>query len=633
MSVAGSRSLPFRGKLAVVCSLCLALWLGSYFSPAGGFAAWETHWVDRLQWLRLQLRGGDPVPEGLCLVVLDEASIAYLDRPEMFWVGDMARLAQAALDSGARAVAFDFIFAGSSRGVSPAVQDELSAQRERLLVTLATGKVALGDFVDSTATPGSHNHPDLDSVARSLGSLCSLNILSDPDGRYRRYLPFVGVGQKADAEPGPSLAVWLARQLGASVEWEASGLALHGQPVPLEWSGSEPVLRSFYRIPNPPLISAATLWQKLDRGQPLSELKDKVVLVAPWADSMGDFRASIYDYSSPKADLGGTRGVEHHLAALQTLLRGQPLVPYPRWLGALCSGTMWGLLLWLGLRVSGYRQALAAGCTLALHTLATAWAFLWGDLWLPFWGPVAGALLGYATGYEWRYWMVERQRRFTLDMFSRMVAPQVVEKVLSDPRLQQLGGVQRRVTVLYTDINDFTPMCEKHTPSEVIVMLNEYFEAMVSLVFQREGMLKQFVGDEIMVIYGAPMEQPDHAARAVNTALDMLEKLQEMERAAAGADGFFDIKVGINTGDVVVGHVGSHKHMEYAAVGDDVNLGARIMATTKKLGVSILVSEVTKKEAEPHLPEVEWISHGVQAFKGKTAQMEVFEVRRRRTTS
>lgn len=114
------------------------------------------------------------------------------------------------------------------------------------------------------------------------------------------------------------------------------------------------------------------------------------------------------------------------------------------------------------------------------------------------------------------------------------------------------------------------------------------------------------------------------------TGLEMIERLEEMKAEANGREGFYEVKIGINTGDVVVGNVGTAKRMEYAAVGDDVNLGARIETLTKKLGAFLLVSAATKKEAEGHLPEIEWVSRGVQQFKGKTAEMEVFEVRRKK---
>jgi class 3 adenylate cyclase/CHASE2 domain-containing sensor protein len=563
------QSPPRWGLLAVLSVVWLAFALGWWLAPTNSFAAWENSWLDHLQRARLRLRGPQPTDSRFLLISVDEETLDYLAKPQIFWLDDFAELSQGLLDGGARAIAFDAIFANPSQGISPALQAELEEDRLKFLQVLASGKVALGYLPDDDRL-GVHNHPDLEAVCESFHNLCSLGLIADPDGFYRRVYPTL----PGKDRPNLSLSLWLAEKLGAQVQLNGGRPRVDGQQVPLEGSAPHLTLRAAYRDPDPPFISAALLLRQLRSGQKLTLAKDRVCLIAPTATSLGDFRPSIYDDLASKRDLGGTMGVEHHLAAAQTLQRGTYIRVYPAWLGGLLSAVLCLMMLALGYAAVSWWWPAA---TLLAHLLAGIVAFSFANVWLPFWGPLLAGLLGYTAGYQWRYLTVERQRRLTVELFSRMVSPQVVDKVLSDPGLRQLGGSQKRVTVLYTDINDFTPMCERHTPGEVIVLLNQYFEEMVRVIFRREGMLKQFVGDEIMVIYGAPVEQPDHAARAVETALDMLERLAEMEQAAGGQDGFFDIKVGINTGDVVVGHVGSDKHMEYAAVGDDVNLGARIM--------------------------------------------------------
>jgi len=606
--------------------LLLSAALGWWMSPGQAFSGSELSWLDHLQVLRL--RKGQTLPTSRVLLIgVDESTIEWLDKPPMFWLGDFAQLGDALLQAGASGVAYDFIFPSPGEGLGPALSAEFASQRESMLVLLTTGQVALGYLPDSEASPGSHSHVDLERAAETFDALCSLGLVADPDGRVRRIYPVVGQGTSGAR---PSLAVWALKQSGFPLEWKEPPLR-GGSPlaaVPLE-PGSEPSLRISYRVPQRNVISAADLWRRLKKGEPIDEVRGKVCIIAPTATSLDDFRPSPLELLASKREQGGTLGIEHHLSALETLENGWFIRPYSPWLGLTLSVALAMILGLIGYHIKGRRSWLVGGLTLVVHASINLAAFVLANVWLPFWAPLGGGLMGFAAGYQWRYSTVERQRRLTVQMFSRMVAPQVVERVLADPSAQVLGGVHRRVTVLYTDINGFTPICERHTPAEVIVLLNHYFEAMVGIVFDHEGMLKQFVGDEIMVIYGAPADQPDHAARAVTTALDMLERLLQMKEEAQGADGFFEVKVGINTGDVVVGHVGSERHMEYAAVGDDVNLGARIMATASKLGVSILVSEVTKREAEPHLPDVEWISHGVQSFKGKTAQLEVFEARRR----
>ncbi|HEY3999920.1 MAG TPA: adenylate/guanylate cyclase domain-containing protein, partial [Candidatus Xenobia bacterium] len=224
--------------------------------------------------------------------------------------------------------------------------------------------------------------------------------------------------------------------------------------------------------------------------------------------------------------------------------------------------------------------------------------------------PVAGVSV-----YAWRFGFVWR-------MFGRYVST----TLLQDTALLELGTASRRhVTVLFTDINNFSTTCERHTPDEVIGMLNRYFEAMNAIIVESGGWIKQFVGDEIMVIYGAPDSHPRPEHAAVETALRMVAKLADMRRAAKD-DGFFEIKAGIHTGDVIVGNVGSRHRTEFAAVGDDVNLGSRIMGMTKGLRATILISGATEEKVQD-LPGVVFVDHGLQPVKGRHEPVRVFEVK------
>jgi class 3 adenylate cyclase len=210
--------------------------------------------------------------------------------------------------------------------------------------------------------------------------------------------------------------------------------------------------------------------------------------------------------------------------------------------------------------------------------------------------------------------------RFLRGMFGRYVSL----SLLRDRALMELGyASKRRVTVLFTDINDFSTICERHNALEVISMLDDYFAAMNEIITASGGWIKQFVGDEIMVIYGAPDTHPNPERAALETALKMVAKLQEMKAAAEGEDGFFEIKAGINTGEVIVGNVGSRHRTEFAAVGDDVNLGSRIMGLCKQVGATILLSEATYSQVRD-LPGVEFTDHGEIPVRGRVGQVRVY---------
>jgi len=572
----------------------------------------ELRSTDLLFVARYAVQGPQPIDPRVVIVGLDEACYKKIGKPFALWEPDFARICTGLLDAGAAAVALDFVMPNvplDNPNVPPELLQLVTQGRLTLMQALTTQKVVLGDLPDDSDHWGTHSDKILMETALEYGNLAMLTVIADRDGVHREVPLFAS---RPDGTRMLSLAAVNSAQRA-------------------EGDMRQPSLRVNYPGPHDSFrrLLMSSVLDSLESGLGMPDVKGCVCLIAPWSSESQDFRAAPFNLL-PDHD---TFGIEIHAAALNTLLTGNGLWAAPP--------GVWYLLCILGSYALFFtaselrfkRSVIYGLLVIAGWFLVVLYAFT-RNYWLPLCAPATAWLLAYLAGFMGRYYTVELKRRSTRDMFRRMVAPEVVEHVLHNPDALKPGGSHRRVTVLYTDINDFTPMCEGSQPTEVIDMLNRYFEAMVTIIKANKGMLKQFVGDEIMCIYGAPASYGDDAARAVNTALEMLEKLQEMEEQDPTGRGFYDIKVGIHTGDVVVGHVGSMDHLEYAAVGDDVNLGARIMATTKKLdNVKVLVSDVTRREAAPLLPHIEWISHGVQSFKGKTAQMEVFEIRRRQAAS
>ncbi len=161
--------------------------------------------------------------------------------------------------------------------------------------------------------------------------------------------------------------------------------------------------------------------------------------------------------------------------------------------------------------------------------------------------------------------------------------------------MAKLGGERREITVLFSDVRGFTTFSEQHSPAEVVATLNEYLGAMTDVIFRWEGTLDKFVGDEIMVFWGAPMPQPDHAARALGCALDMRKALEGLHgKWAWEGKPFLEAGIGINSGEVLVGNIGAQgKKMDYTVIGDHVNLGARVEGLTRKFNRPILLTEYT----------------------------------------
>ena len=214
------------------------------------------------------------------------------------------------------------------------------------------------------------------------------------------------------------------------------------------------------------------------------------------------------------------------------------------------------------------------------------------------------------------------QEAITRERFQRLLSPAIAQQVIEGKVEVKKGGEERNTTVLFSDIRGFTAMSESQSAQFIVDMLNEYFERMVEVIFQYEGTLDKFVGDEIMALFGAPVAHSDDAYRAVKTALDMKHVLAEFNRERA-AQGHQEIRIGIgiNTGDCVAGYLGSSKALEYTVIGDTVNTGARLCSLAK--AGEIIISQSTFDAIKDHFEVLELPATQV---KGKAQALKIFNV-------
>jgi adenylate cyclase len=215
-----------------------------------------------------------------------------------------------------------------------------------------------------------------------------------------------------------------------------------------------------------------------------------------------------------------------------------------------------------------------------------------------------------------------REKEMIKHAFTRYVAREVVEEILKDPEHLVLTGERREATVLFCDIRGFTPLSERLSPEDVVSLLNEFYTLMIETTFKHDGTLDKFLGDAVMAVFGAPIAHPDHATRAVRTAIAMQEGITNLNEARA-RDGKerIDVGIGVAVGEVVAGTVGSGERMEYTVIGDSVNLASRLESNAKP--GRILISGRTYDKVR-HLVEV--VPLGPIKVKGKEEQVEVYEV-------
>jgi adenylate cyclase len=232
-----------------------------------------------------------------------------------------------------------------------------------------------------------------------------------------------------------------------------------------------------------------------------------------------------------------------------------------------------------------------------------------------------------------KYAYSERQAKEIRNMFASYVTERVVNQLINNPSMIKLGGERKIVTVLFSDVRGFTSLSEKMPPEKVVELLNEYFKAMTEIIFKWEGTLDKFIGDAIMVFWGAPLPQEDHARRAVKCAVEMVNQLKILQKKwKAKGKPLLDIGIGINTGEVLVGNIGVEgKKMDYTVIGDHVNLASRLEGLNKKFGTKIIISEFTLKEIESELLRGELEGMRIKglvevAVKGKEKPVKIYEV-------
>ncbi|NPU84257.1 MAG: adenylate/guanylate cyclase domain-containing protein [Syntrophaceae bacterium] len=316
--------------------------------------------------------------------------------------------------------------------------------------------------------------------------------------------------------------------------------------------------------------------------------KDKIVIVGATAIGIYDLRVTPFSSVYP--------GVEIHATVIDNILR-KNFLQRTAWTSLVDFLSIIGLGLLIGLvlpRFNAVRGLLFSAVVLAGFIVVNTLLFTRMNAWLNLIYPVLVILTVYVGVTVYRYITEEREKQKIRGAFQYYLTASVINEMLKDPTKLKLGGDKKNLTVLFSDIRGFTTISEKLSPEELVHLLNEYLTAMTDLVFKYNGLLDKYMGDAIMAVWGAPLDQPDHAERACRTALEMLDELKKLQnRWESEGRPRLDIGVGINTGDMVVGNMGSQMRFDYTVMGDSVNLGSRLEGINKEYGTNIVVSEFT----------------------------------------
>jgi adenylate cyclase len=560
-----------------------------------------------------------PDPD-VVLVDIDEKSLASMEKEAGRWPWPRvvyAELLEGLAAQKPRAIVFDILFTekDSFRPQDDAAFAETAARHANAYfpllrlppagdakgIRLAELAPELGLVRSRSADPQARIAlvPPLALPSETYGRTGLITFREDADGVGRRYLLRETVGG------------WSIPSLPARVAFDL------GFPVPdqddlvLAWRGG---VHGF------PRASFSDLYEDFNRSarkRPADEFTGKIVIIGAAATGLQDLRVTPLGSLHPGAEILGT--------AIENLKNGRQMRYAPAWWAALV-GVLLLALLFAAFQSNADARLIAIGLGIASAVIvAGSWLYAGRLLLIPVLTPLAAAWTFYLAGAVAGFLRERHARREAVAQFSRFVNPHVVKQLVERGGIEG-AGQSREVTLLFSDIRGFTTLSETRRPEEVVALLNRYFSMQVDVVFRHGGSLDKFIGDAIMALWGAPLDDAQHARHAVACALDMADTLAEFKRELGEAARDFDVGIGIHSGRAVVGLIGSDKRREYTAIGDTVNLASRIEGLTKEAKRRILVSRETVEQCAGAF---DFVSCGTFPVKGRAQPVELFEPRRK----
>ena len=601
--------------VAAIALVCAAASVSPAARPIRGLS------LDILTALRWELfgRSHDPAASPAVVVAIDEESLRtapFNGSPMLTWTGEIGRVLAATLEGGAKVAGFDVVIPNSLEQSEIPFGDGMLGEKVRgfdrdFLRALAgastQGKVVLGEVLGGRSIMPA---PGQRIAVRQRQNIRPLNDHTDSDDVVRRLPLSFAIGDSKV----PTMAVELAaRALGTAPQFDERGrMTLAGYRVP-------------GRVPNTmtlnfeggaddiPTFSFADLRAcavKNDKDYFRRWFDGKVVIFATVLDiedrrmTSKRFATGIEGARAPRCAAESTQvtavsrtstiaGVYIHATAVNNLISRNAVVepgPLVRFLisalfAVLAAVAAWrfrplsAALAWMAVIVASI-----AGATIAFnHALA-----------LPIAEPFLASLFALAATIGFRFVVADKDRRLLQKSFALYLAPHVINRMLSSNKLPELGGETRNVTVFFSDIEGFSLIAEKMSPDSLMELMNEYLSAMTDVIERHGGYVDKYIGDSIVAVFGAPADDPDHAANAARAALDCCTQLAELNASSAAFQEYkLAQRIGINSGEALVGNFGSRRRFNYSVMSDAVNLASRLEGANKFYGTTVIASETT----------------------------------------
>ena len=586
-------------------------------------AASGTTWLQRIEWIsfdwRMQHLGAHrPAPENIALVLVDDASLQYMDRLVGRWPWPRSVFADLIdfINLGEpRAIIFDMLFVEHQQGAEGAAHDRRLMDATREAGRVFHAMQLMEDNMDE-GNPKAVDPPLPDNLRNRFGfhgqpaASRYNNYLIPIDGLYQAAAGLGMVSVEPDADnvlrrsrlvssyqgalfPALSLAPLLQPGLVPEVRLANGRISRDGRPVPLAADGSYLVnmYRGFDTYSASGLLDSIAALHAGDIDKMMLDpaaFAGKYVFIGASAVGLHDLKTTALGKPVP--------GVNFHASVLGNMLAGDFLLPPDRAtthlaILVLALAAALGILLtrrlWLQLSLP---LALAAA-----YVGTSCWLFAHNQVW-ELVAPLAALALCAVSAYAFLLFTEGREKAKIRRMFSQYVSPAALAMMTDQfEEYTAVGaGHKETVSVLFADIRGFTSLSENNAPEAIVQMLNHYFAAMTEAIHRHHGTIDKFIGDAIMAVWGAPIKSATHADDAVRAALEMRQQLIGINAWLAQRGGApIDIGIGINSGEVVMGSIGSALKADYTVIGDNVNLASRLEGLTKIYDCPILVSEST----------------------------------------
>lgn len=614
----------------------------------------------------------DPTDAPVAVVAIDEKTYRtepFKGVPKVFWTKQMAKVVNALLDAGVAVVGFDLILSTSVERYIKGYDRDL---RLALKKGADQGRIVLG----STTLAGEPIEPlDIYRLLVRGDNIRSLNVVKGGDDVVR-YVPMFfrpaaaggagdagGAERPSDSRLVPSMSLTVAsRLLQTPPRVDGTGVAFLGdyaipaqrdRHMAISINGKETELANdllvdLYRGPSSiPTFSLADLYYCAEAGRAdffRKHFENRAVMLGTVLDVEDRKLTSIrfaqrgpgptapetcmpgMDPTTIRAQEPWQRqlipGIYLHAAAISNLIRGEALRPLP---DAMSIGISFVLALAMGLGVmltTPVRAAaiLAAGMNTWIVVVTAAFIAGWV---LPLFSPIlaAGTTLVALIGY--RYAVTDRTERHIRKAFGRILAPTLVDRMVESKQMPTQGGELREITVWLSDLEGYSTISELLPPSELVDLLNSVYTVMSDTIEEYGGFVAQFVGDAVVAAFNVPLDDPDHAEKGIRAAMACRERVAALGgNLSLPAGTKLRIRIGVSTGTLLVGYIGSQRRLSYTIVGDDINLASRLEGVNKVYGSTILVNEVTKNLCGP---EIFFREIDIVRVKGRDTPVRIFE--------